>query len=340
MRRCGFGVLLGMCVAAAAPAEDGPTISGFVNVTYNTNLNDPPSNTNGGLRSYDFNTKTFIMNAAHLALEGSPSDGVDYVVELDFGSDAEVTSGDDDFDVQEAYVTYKLGDTGLELKAGKFATYMGIEVIESPDNPVVSRGYLYGLAESFTHVGAVITYAPSDSFDIVIGAVNGWDVSVDTDGEQTVLGKIGITPSDAFGLSISVLSGPDGTGGSNLTAYDVTGSVGLGEKIALNFQYNTGDDSAGKWSGFTIQPVFECIETISLGVRYESFDDSDDVRAGLGTGGTYTNISVAPAFELSEGLTLRAELRYDTADWGAFEASDGTATDSQTTVALELISKF
>ena len=348
MRRCRLGVLLGTCVAAAALAEDGPTISGFVNVTGNVNLNRPPS-LMSGLRSYDAAADTFIMNAAHLALTGSPSKNVDYVVELDIGSDAVVTSGDDvtdgldEFDVQEAYVTYKFGDSGCSLKAGKFATYMGIEVIESPDNPVISRGFLYGFAESFTHTGVVLEHAFSEKLDVAIGAVNGWDVAVDADDQQTLLAKVGITPSDKFGVSISLLCGPDGTGGSNLTAYDVTGAVGLSEKIALSFQYNLGSDSAGSWSGFAVEPVFGFTDAVSLGVRFEQFADKGDVRTLLASPvgqGTYTNITLAPAFKLSEALTLRAEFRLDSADWDAFEDKSGGATNIQTTLALELISRF
>jgi hypothetical protein len=335
-------VLLGTCVVVAAPAEEGPTISGFVNVTYNTNFNNPDSETTG-LRSYDAATSTFIMNAAHLEVKGSPSEALGYVVELDVGSDAAVTSGDDDFDFQEAYITYKFGDSGCSLKAGKFATYMGIEVIESPDNPVISRGFLYGLAESFTHTGIVFEHAFSEKFDVALGAVNGWDVAVDSDGEQTFLAKVGMTPSERFGLSISVLSGPDGTAGSDLTSYDVTGACSLGEKTTLNFQYNTGSDDAGEWNGFALEPVFRLTDTVSLGVRFEQFTDEDDVRTGLASPageGKYTNITVAPAFAISEALTLRAEVRLDSADWDAFEDEGGGVTDGQTTLALELIAKF
>ncbi len=349
MRRRGLAVLLGTCVAVAALAEEGPTISGFLNVTGNVNLNNPASKMSG-LHSYDAVANTFIMNAAHIAFTGSPSEDVAYVVELDIGSDAVVTSlgvAPNGFDFQEAYITYKFGDSGLELKVGKFATYMGIEVIESPDNPVMSRGFLYGLAESFTHTGTVLTYAPSDKFDVVLGAVNGWDVAVDggPGAGMTLLVKVGVTPSESFGLSISLLTGPDSTdgSGSTLTSADVTGAVEFGEKVSLNFQYNAGGDNLGTWNGFAIEPVFKLTDTISLGARFEQFTDKNDIRNPLtspAANGVYTNFTVAPSFALSDALTLRAEFRLDSADWNAFTDKVGNPARTQSTIALELISKF
>ena len=337
MRRLSLAVLLGTCAAFTALGQEGPTISGFVNVSANVNFNDGVVSE---LRAYDGAADTFLLNTAHVAITGSPSDGVDYVIELDIGNDAVVTSGDDDFDVQEAYITYKLGDSGCSLKMGKFATYMGIEVIESPDNPVISRGFLYGLAESFTHTGIVLEHTFSDKLDVAVGVVNGWDVSVN-DGMQTLVAKVGITPNENFGVSISLLSGADGNNGADLFSWDVTGSAQLGEKVSLNFQVNSGEDDdptlGGKWSGFALEPVFTITDTFSLGARFEVFDDKDGVRAG-GAGDKYTNFTVAPTFKLSESLTLRAEVRIDTADKGT--PFEGGVEDSQTTLALELISTF
>ena len=48
-------------------------------------------------------------------------------------------------------IDYVPGD--LTLTGGKFVTYEGIEVIEGPVNPTLTRGFLFGLAEAIGHVG-------------------------------------------------------------------------------------------------------------------------------------------------------------------------------------------
>ncbi|MDO8580004.1 MAG: outer membrane beta-barrel protein, partial [Candidatus Omnitrophota bacterium] len=151
-----------------------PKISGYIDTTYNYNFNKPASQTTKlgtpgtstagiNLSSYVTKANDITFNTAHLAFNGSLKDGIGYTIELDAGSDANVntpTSGAgaaDDFDLQEAYLTSPLFETGINLKVGKFVTLEGIEVIESPLNPNISRGHLFGMAEPFTHVGFLLS---------------------------------------------------------------------------------------------------------------------------------------------------------------------------------------
>src|SRR5688500_5962825 len=172
----------------AATPSLAPTISGFIDGTYNYNFNHPAA----GVTPYHTYTAphhSFLLNAAHLALTGG--DGkLSYALEIDAGTDAFVNTLDDDFDVQEAWAAYTT-DLGLGFKVGKFVTFNGIEVIESGANPTISRGFLFGLAEPFTHVGALVTYKISDQLDVAAGAVNGWDVMVDNNSTKTMVGKLG-----------------------------------------------------------------------------------------------------------------------------------------------------
>ena len=60
---------------------------------------------------------------------------------------------------------------GVTLKAGKFATLLGYEVIESPSNLNVSRGYLFTLAIPLTHTGGLASYTFTDGFNMTAGVV-------------------------------------------------------------------------------------------------------------------------------------------------------------------------
>jgi hypothetical protein len=61
----------------------------------------------------------------------------------------------------------------LTLKAGKFVTCSGYEVIESPNNLNFSRGYLFGLAIPLTHTGGFASYTFTDWFNVTAGVVAG-----------------------------------------------------------------------------------------------------------------------------------------------------------------------
>src|SRR3954468_15999015 len=125
--------LLSLATVARA-ADEGPTMSGFVETTYNYNFNGPTSDTNQG-HSFDNQANTFALNNAQLLIQGNPRGDKDvgYTLRVDYGTDATVIdpAASGLVTVEEAYGTYLCPDTHIGLKVGKFVTYEGIEVIES-----------------------------------------------------------------------------------------------------------------------------------------------------------------------------------------------------------------
>jgi hypothetical protein len=321
----------------AAPAETSevrtlaPTINGYVDATYNYNFLRPA----GGVtlfHSYTAQHQTFLLNSAHLALTGSDQN-VSYAVEIDAGSDAAVTSGDDDFDIQEAWLAYAC-DCGLGFKVGKFVTFNGIEVIESPSNPTISRGFLFGLAEPFTHVGGVVTYKINDQLDVALGLVNGWDLVTDNNSYKTAIAKVGFT-TDTLGITVSGSAGPEQPLDNDNWRYavDATAVAKLG-LFDLWLQANVGSEEAAAaggdsavWTGFGVQPVIRLGEKLTLGARAELFHDGDAARTGVEQ--TLINVSAAPALALSKHLVLRAELRVDFSSEDVYADPDGDAGASQ-----------
>ncbi|HUS67334.1 MAG TPA: outer membrane beta-barrel protein [Kofleriaceae bacterium] len=318
-----------------------PTVSGFIDGTYNYNFNHPA----GGVTPYHTYTAphhSFLLNAAHVALTGS--DGkVSYAVEIDAGTDAFVNTLDDDFDIQEAWVSYT-SDIGLGFKAGKFVTFNGIEVIESGSNPTISRGFLYGLAEPFTHVGALATYKISDQMDVAAGVVNGWDVMVDNNSLKTLVGKFGLN-LDTFILTLSAYSGPEQPLDDDdwRTTFDATAMVKLGTidlwlQANLGTEENAAADGDATWTGLGVQPVFHLNEELSLGARAELFSDNDGARTGFDQ--TLFNVSVTPAYALTRNLILRAEGRLDVSSEDVYADTDGDASSSQVIALGEALVVF
>lgn len=335
------------------PVLSVPKISGFLDATYNYNLRDPMSGVTP-YHAYTSQHDTVLLNAAHLALTGTGAeDAIAYAIEVDIGSDASVTSGsDDDVDLQEAYVAYT-SKMGLGLKAGKFVTFSGIEVIESPLNPTISRGFLFGLAEPFTHAGVLLTYkVPTmPELDAAIGVVNGWDVVEDNNDGKTLTAKVGYTTA-SYLATLSGYAGPeqpaDGELDPDSVRYmgDLTGMVKIGP-VDLWAQVNAGAEEGAsavmegedaRWVGAGLQPVWHLLEKLALGARAEVFSDRQGARTGVPQ--NLYNLTLAPAYTIVTGFVVRGELRYDHSNKLVYEDGEAVTHQDQVVALTEASYSF
>jgi Putative beta-barrel porin-2, OmpL-like. bbp2 len=310
---------------AAAPPPAG--VSGYVESAYHLNLSKPQANTPVPLRSYDGQSgNTFLLHNAHLAVNHSFNEDVSAVVEIDAGSDAAVDAAGSNgttgalygFDVQEAYAKY--AHHGFSLYAGKFVTYEGIEVVEGPSNPTLTRGFLYNFAEPVTHIGTKMHYAVNDTVDLGIGVVNGWDQWIDNNDWKTIIFRIGLTPSPDFFAALSGSVGSEQVDDKHpRVSIDLTGAY-IMDSFTLNFQGNFGLEKfegamgaasvSGSWFGFGVQPVYKS-GAFSFGSRLEYFNDHNGARVPLAPKGQYLNITLDPGVTLAEHFLLRFEYRAD-----------------------------
>lgn len=360
---------------AAAPAAEEkpkppPTITGFVEGAYHGNLSNM-SNAQVIGRSYDgTNGNSFYLHAVHLSFNHSFSDQASVVADLDFGSDASITNyayapaaapphphanSTMPIDIQEAYGVWS--PDRFVVSVGRFVTYEGIEVIEGPLNPTITRGFLFGLAEPFAHVGGKVHYKITDQIQAGVGLVNGWDTMLDNNRGKTFIWALSAAPVDMFHAQFSGTYGPEQADqfGRPRLSLDLTGAVVL-DPVTINFQGNfgreksvlltTGQDAMGNpikqnfddnWYGFGIQPVV-AIEKFTLGGRIEYFGNKHGSRLS----GNYLNdrlnmwnFTITPGYQVADGLTVRGELRLDTANQDIF-LRNGTAgpQKTQTTFAV------
>jgi Putative beta-barrel porin-2, OmpL-like. bbp2 len=315
--------------APAAP----PTITGYVEAAYHISFTNPKQEAVPLHGFYDPTGNTFMLHAAHIAVNHSFNENVSATIEIDAGYDAAANNSLDlwwggestiPFDIQEAYATYKGGI--FSVTAGKFVTYEGIEVVEGPLNPTITRGFLFGFAEPVTHTGVKFHFT-GETVDFGIGLVNGWDKLIDNNNFKTFIFKLGLKPSDAFMANLSGTFGAEKgeTADGHRLSLDLTGAWTASESFALWFQANYGmdnigaDDVAGEevdtvsWFGFGLQPTYTS-GAFSFGARVEYFSDPDNERMALFDGGaTYINVTATPGIILAQGFKARLELRADIA---------------------------
>lgn len=375
--------LAALALVAGGPARaeeakaEPPKLGGYVESSYCYDFSEPSNNTITA-RSYHAQHNTFMTNA-HIGLTGAVG-ALNYTVETDMGNVARVDGGGygapaaafSAIDVQEAYVTFPdplLSKYGVTDTVGKFVTYEGIEVVESPLNPTVTQGYLFGLAEPFTHVGAVKSVAMGP-VTIRAGVVNGWDRAMDNNGALTGVAVVKCEDAKLGMVNLSAYSGADqdfspGYSGRKKQSVDATGVFHL-PQVELWWQYNYGDekvayDPATKlsgwdhWSGGGLQPVIKLNDAWSFGVRAEYFAWTASAapaplgawRPGYAMPGVValTNVTVTANWAMAQGLTGRIEVRHDDSDQDIFVANDpagafGGMRDDATAVTMQMVASF
>ena len=350
----------------------GIKLGGGIATSYQYNLNDPDSDITS-LRSFDKDHNSFSLDLFQLQISRAPGeDGVGFMTKVNFGKIAERMASDWDGDgtignvaeeqnsveLQDAFITYNFpGLPDLQLKAGKFVTPIGAEVIEPWANPNVSRSLAFSWAIPFTHTGATASYAFGSQASLMLGVVNGWDNVIDSNDGKSFLGSLAITPVEQFALLLNGMYGaeqPD-RGDSKRGLFDAVATIKPVENFAIILNYDYGNESNlgvggdAEWNAFSgilsldlpeVMPV-----PIGFALRGEYFDDSDGTRlptpGGAGFGDWQNAWEVTTTFKvvLAEGLMFRTEYRYDAAENSLYEKNlvgDDDTRDDQHTVAAEL----
>jgi hypothetical protein len=313
--------------------------------TYNF---ENPDNKTNGLRVFDSQANSFLVDLAQLVFVKEPgSGGVGFKLKLSAGETAKfihsqgLGSSDDVFDLTEAYVSYTAPvGNGLRFDFGKFVTYHGAEVIEARDNPNYSRSFLFNFAIPFTHTGLKASYAFSDMVNASVHLVNGWDNTDDNNKGKTVGASLGIAPVEQFSALFNLMYGPekDDNNSDNRFLFDWVGTIKPVKDLAfiLNFDYGSEEHSAAdggkaKWYGAAGIAKYDVNDLFSVALRYEYFKDKDGVRTG--TAQRLQEVTLTPEFRIAKGLILRPEYRHDWSDKEAFPENGG-GKKSQDTIAL------
>lgn len=351
----------------------GIEVGGMVYGSYNYNFNNPDTRDND-LRIFDTKANTFSLDLAQIAISKEEDRGIGFKIVLDYGrtagliqsdwsGDGDFSNGTNNFEVQEAYLTYTapLGK-GLGIKAGKFVTLIGAEVIESPLNYNISRSFLFGLAIPFTHTGLLLSYPVHDMVSVTAGVVNGWDNVIDSNKGKSFLGSLALTPFESLTWTFNGTYGaerPD-RGGSKRGLFDTVLTYTPIDHLDLVLNYDYGSETGlldngrtAEWYGVAgiigiggglFNPNWEAF---SLAQRAEWFSDRDGTRTG--TSQDLWELTTTLKWALTDRLHVRVEYRHDESNRKVFSQKRLLVTPDgdiyrflrgQDTIATELSYSF
>lgn len=243
------------------------------------------------------------------------------------------TSPENQFDVLQAYVDVALPvGTGLRIRAGKFVTLLGYEVINPTANPFYSHSFLFGFAIPFTQTGVIGEYKISDDWLLDAGITRGWNQTFkDNNGDPDVLAGVTFTPQESDELKkwkfIANLSeGPQGThdNGDWWTVVDLQAvyTMSTAWTFAANADYGDaphvpGVAGAAQWYGIAGYADWTLNKYLTPNLRLEYYGDSKGFTLGTGRlenlyEATF-NVAIKPLPDdnIGSNLVIRPELRYD-----------------------------
>jgi hypothetical protein len=338
--------------APAKPEEkpktlwDEITLFGYIENSYVWNLGHTGRDDVNELRFYDFDAG-YTFNMVEFSIKKDPTDarpwGFGLVVTG--GQDAQknhaigIFRDDDDafpfrntakVDLQEAYGSYKIPvGSGLTVKAGKFVTLLGYEVIESPLNLNFSRSFLFGFAIPLTHVGALASYAPFEWLSITAGPVVGWDVADDNNDAMSVMGQIAYTGVKDLTTALNFITGPEQFDKKTnpRTVLDLVATyTGIPKlTLGLNVDYGwevdepslvgtRGSSTNAHWWGYAAYAAYDFTDKLRASFRGEYFRDADGARTlavAPGTPVSLWEITATVQYKIWKGLVGRLEYRHD-----------------------------
>ena len=329
-----------------SPEPPGVEVTGFVDIYYGYDFNkvDPL------LRTFDVQHNAFSLSLAEVAFEKkvSPARRVGFRVDLDFGKTADLVAafepgpnGPEIYkNVGQAYLSLQAAER-LTIDVGKFVTPIGAEVIESQDDWNYTRSVLFGYAIPFYHVGVRAAFAASDKVTLTGFLVNGWNNdSVIYEGKPGLAIAASLTPSDKVTWVANFMSSlevPDPTA-PRRNIFDTTLTLSPASRLSFMGNFDYGKEGAVKWWGLAGYAKYQATATWALVGRYEYLDDTD---GGFMTIGQKAQTFTVTSDNLVAGaLRVRLEYRLDRTQHAYFEKSDGTLTDSQSTLTVGVVYGF
>jgi hypothetical protein len=310
-------------------------------------------------RLYDRFANQFTLNGLKLVVERpAATDKWDAGLRADLvlGQNATVLRSDGfDFnfgengDMTQLFVTLNIptaNKNGIQLKVGKLATLLGLEVLETVVNPNWSEGLQFVYVENFTHTGLEIGHRLSSQLDIQLRVTNGWDRVQSAGGNAEVMMRVGIAPSASTSIGLIGYSGAMQDGSDALrTGFSALLNQKFGTK-SLWIQADYGSEEANanlsdptqdaSWVAVGAWLAFDLGANAGLAIRADHLNDANGARSGgvFGTGGaehTLTSFTGTLNLKAWPNALVRPELRFDNSNLDVFDGSQ-----SQFTVGLSV----
>lgn len=351
-------VVAGLLLAPASLAAQtlGPLkLSGFAEVSYAYSGHSSGDTIIVG-RLYDRLQGRFMLNALGIVLD-KPYDptkrSAGVHAEVLFGQNATViksgggaldlgTQGD----IPHLYVTLNLptaNGNGVQFKAGRIPTLLGLEVIETASNPNWSEGNQFVYVENFTGLGLSVETKLNKYLDVQLRVINGWDQVSDNNKRKSLMGRMGIAPDARTSIGLTGFWGPEQTGNDNANRYGVDALIWrkLGT-VQLWVQGDYGREQANaalptptqdaQWWGLGGWVSYDLNTSLGLALRGDYVNDENGARTSgsfgfpanagqkLGSATATLNVRSWP------NAIVRPEIRYDRSTLAAFAGKEAQVT--------------
>jgi hypothetical protein len=115
-------------------------------------------------------------------------------------------------DVYQLYTTVNIptdNGEGVQVRVGRMATFMGVEVIETPLNPNLSIGNEFIFVENFTQTGVSIEHRFNRVVDAQFRVLNGWDQVQDLNDRLSYMLRVGLAPDAQTMIAVEGFVGPE-----------------------------------------------------------------------------------------------------------------------------------
>jgi len=200
---------------------------------------------------------------------GNPPGTWDYLNGWDAGSPAFFGQGYG-WALPQLYGELAVGD--WRIKAGKFFTLVGYEVVPATGNFFYSHAMTMYNSEPFTHTGVLATKSVGCNLEVHVGYTLGWDTGFDqlNDGSSW-LGGFSYTLGDYATLTYISTAGNFGWRGDDGYEHSVVLDTNLSDKLNYVFQTDylrvdsTGEDNFGI-NQYLLYTLNDCV---GLGARME-----------------------------------------------------------------------
>ena len=319
----------------------GFEISGYAEASYIYSTAALPDGPVVG-RSFD-RLPQFALNVVKLVLDKPfKADRLDagFHVDLLFGQNATLLQSaglklGDQGDIEQAFVTLNVptgNGNGIQFKAGKWVTLMGVEVIEDVVNPNWSAGNQFLYVENFTGTGIEVGYKWNKYFDTQLRVFNGWDVVEDNNTRKSFMGRLGIAPDGNTLLGIVGYIGPEQADNdeADRKGLNVVMNRKFGSKVSAwgQLDYGREDPNAAlpdptkdaEWWAVGGWLIYDFSPKVGFALRGDYLKDRNGARTSgspvtapfpVNTGNNVSTGTATLNVRTWEGMLVRPEIRYD-----------------------------
>jgi hypothetical protein len=326
-----FTILTFAVVGFAFAQEEEPkfNVTGSVDAYFRANLTSSNVGSTGDYSAFN-NDSGFSLGLANVTLSYE-GEKVGFIADLAVGQRADEYNGEGSI-VNEAYMYWNVSEK-VTLQMGRFNNWMGYEELSAANN------FHYSMSHMFTYSarnfnGLVARFDLGNDIGLGLGLMNPVNV---IEGNQNNTGAYSIAAGLWKGkTSLSFASSQETSYIDFKTAFDVSESF----SVALNAHmadYEENPQAYQQGSGFTsisAYPQIKSSESMSWGMRleYMMFEDfANDVSVFTPT--LTANYTVG-------ALTIKPELRLDTASEDVFIDNDGKAAAGLTAFTLGAVYSF